>query len=68
MKGVGYGQGYVYAHDTAEGTAGLSCLPDALAGCRYYLPKGAGREAEAKRRLEELRALRERVRRERHRP
>ena len=67
MKDAGYGKGYVYAHDTEEGTAGLSCLPDALAGRRYYQPKGAGREAEAKRRLEELRELRERVRRERHR-
>lgn len=67
MKDQGYGKGYVYAHDTAEGTAGLSCLPEALAGRRYYQPKGAGREAEAKRRLEELRELRERLRRERHR-
>ncbi len=67
MKDVGYGKGYVYAHDTAEGTAGLSCLPDVLAGRRFYRPKGTGREAEAKRRLDELRELRERLRRERHR-
>lgn len=67
MKGEGYGAGYAYAHDTAEGTAGLTCLPDAVAGRRYYQPKGAGREAEAKRRLEELRALRDRLGKERRR-
>jgi hypothetical protein len=32
------------------------------------VPKGAGREADAKRRLDELRALRERLAKERKRP
>ncbi len=68
MKAEGYGSGYVYAHDTVEGTAGLTCLPDAVANRRYYAPKGAGREADVKRRLEELRALRERLAKERKRP
>ena len=67
MKAEGYGTGYVYAHDTAEGTAGLTCLPDAVAGRRYYAPKGAGREADMKRRLEELRVLREKLAKERKR-
>ena len=61
MKAEGYGKGYVYAHDTEEGIGGLTCLPDAVAGRRYYAPKGAGREAELKRRLEEIRALREKL-------
>jgi putative ATPase len=67
MKSEGYGTGYVYAHDTADGTAGLTCLPDAVANRRYYAPKGAGREVDAKRRLEELRALREKLAKERKR-
>ena len=67
MKAEGYGTGYVYAHDTAEGTAGLTCLPDAVSARRYYAPKGAGREADMKRRLEELRALREKLAKERKR-
>ncbi len=67
MKAEGYGTGYVYAHDTAEGTAGLTCLPDAVAGRRYYAPKGAGREADMKRRLEELRVLRGKLAKERKR-
>lgn len=59
MKGAGYGAGYVYAHDTEEGTAGLSCLPDSLAGRRYYEPAGRGHEAAIKERLGAIRRLRE---------
>jgi putative ATPase len=61
MKGLGYGSGYVYAHDTEEGTAGLDCLPDALAGTELYVPKGEGFEAELKKRREEIRARRTRA-------
>jgi putative ATPase len=42
MKQVGYGKGYPYAHDEAEGTGGLECLPESLRGRRYYEPSGAG--------------------------
>ncbi|HEV7519102.1 MAG TPA: replication-associated recombination protein A [Thermoanaerobaculia bacterium] len=58
MKGLGYGSGYVYAHDTEEGTAGLDCLPEALAGTELYVPKGEGFEAELKVRREEIRGRR----------
>jgi putative ATPase len=61
MKGLGYGSGYVYAHDTEEGTAGLDCLPDALAGTEFYVPKGEGFEAELKKRREEIRGRRTRA-------
>jgi putative ATPase len=63
MKGLGYGSGYVYAHDTEEGTAGLDCLPEAIAGTELYVPKGAGFEAELKRRREEIRGRRARAKR-----
>jgi putative ATPase len=62
MKQAGYGAGYRYAHDTEEKTAGLSCLPDSLAGRNYYRPSGEGREKDLKARAEAARALRERVR------
>src|SRR5439155_11074860 len=42
MKETGYGRGYLYAHDTTEKTAGLSCLPDVLEGRQYYRPAGEG--------------------------
>jgi putative ATPase len=61
MKDAGYGKGYRYAHDLAEKTAGLSCLPDALQGRNYYRPTGEGAEKELKARADALRALRARV-------
>jgi putative ATPase len=62
MKQSGYGAGYMYAHDTAEKTTGLSCLPDSLAGRNYYRPSGEGREKDVKARAEAVRALREKLR------
>jgi putative ATPase len=62
MRDVGYGSGYRYAHDLAEKTAGLSCLPDSLAGRNYYRPSGEGREKDLKARAEAVRALREKIR------
>jgi len=65
MKGLGYGKGYVYAHDTEEGTGGLDCLPDSIQGTRFYEPQGKGFEAKLKERLEKIRALREEVKKKR---
>ncbi len=62
MKEVGYGAGYVYAHDTAEGTAGLDCLPTALAGTVFYEPTQQGAEQRIRERLDALRQLRQEVR------
>jgi putative ATPase len=62
MKQVGYGKGYRYAHDEAEGTGGLECLPESLRGRRYYEPRGAGEEREIARRLREIMEARERAR------
>ena len=63
MKETGYGAGYVYAHDTEHGVGGLDCLPDALAGTRFYEPKGRGFEQELNRRLAHFRKLREEAKR-----
>jgi putative ATPase len=58
MGELGYGRGYVYAHDTQEGTGGLDCLPDALSGRRFYEPSGQGFEERLVKRLEDLRQRR----------
>lgn len=58
MKDVGYGAGYVYAHDTEEGTAGLDCLPEALRGTELYHPTGRGIEARYRERVAQIRQLR----------
>ena len=54
MKQLDYGKGYIYAHDTEEKMARMTCLPDSLVGTRYYLPTEEGKEKEVKRRLEAI--------------
>ncbi|HEY0144096.1 MAG TPA: replication-associated recombination protein A [Thermoanaerobaculia bacterium] len=58
MKNLGYGRGYQYAHDFDEQTAAMECLPEALAGRRFYEPKDVGSEAKIKARLDAMRAAR----------
>jgi putative ATPase len=60
MKDIGYGRGYQYAHDFDEQTAAMECLPESLAGRRFYEPKAAGFEAEIRERLEKMRKARKR--------
>jgi len=62
MKGLGYGRGYEYAPDSQEGVAGLDCLPEALAGTRFFSPGEEGFEARLAERLEELERRRARAR------
>ena len=52
MKTLDYGKGYEYAHDDAEGTTAMDCLPPSLAGKKYYKPVERGFEKEIKRRLD----------------
>ncbi|HPF71573.1 MAG TPA: hypothetical protein PLQ13_12935, partial [Candidatus Krumholzibacteria bacterium] len=59
---VGYGDGYVYAPDTAEGIARMDCLPDELSGATFYDPRGRGFETELKDRMEKIRRWHERRR------
>jgi len=60
MKDLGYGKGYAYAHDEAEGVATMECLPEGLRGRRYYVPTDRGQERELAARLEAARLIRER--------
>ena len=62
MRELGYGDGYQYAHETEDKVAGMECLPESLRGKRYYEPTESGSEARAKRRLEEVTAIRARLR------
>ncbi len=55
MKNLGYGKGYQYAHDFEDTITDLSCLPDSLAGTRFYVPTGRGFEAQIKERMEKIR-------------
>ena len=60
MKDLGYGDGYRYAHDEAEGVSGMDCLPEGLAGRRFYHPTERGDESGIADRLEAARLVRER--------
>ncbi len=54
MKQLDYGKGYQYAHDAGEKLTAMRCLPDALAGRRYYRPTDQGEEAGLAKRLERI--------------
>ena len=58
MKGLGYGRGYQYAHDEAEGVSRMSSLPEHLEGRKYYEPTDRGIEARLKDALERARQIR----------
>ncbi|MEK7806953.1 MAG: replication-associated recombination protein A, partial [Chloroflexota bacterium] len=52
MRGMGYGQGYRYAHDYPGHFVEQEFLPPALKGRRYYQPSAEGSEKEIAERLE----------------
>jgi putative ATPase len=55
MKGLGYGQGYQYAHDLESKVADMQCLPDNLKDRVYYRPTDQGVEKRIRERMEETR-------------
>ena len=52
MKGLGYGAGYRYDHDEADGVAPQSYLPVDLEGASFYTPSPFGHEAAIRKRLD----------------
>lgn len=58
MRELHYGDGYEYAHDTEEKVTAMKCLPESLLDKRYYEPTTQGKEADVKKRLEELERIR----------
>ncbi len=58
MKGEGYGQGYIYDHDTAEGFSGQEYFPEAIGRQQFYTPVERGYEREIKKRLDYFARLR----------
>jgi putative ATPase len=60
MKGLGYGEGYKYAHDVEEKIADMQCLPDNLRERIYYQPTNEGVEKRLRERIEEIKRIRAR--------
>jgi len=54
MRDLGYGEGYIYAHDTEDKLSAMQCLPDSLIGRKYYEPTVQGQEARVKERMEQI--------------
>jgi putative ATPase len=58
MKDLGYGKGYNYDHDAADGFSGQNYFPEGMERRSFYQPKGEGAEARIKERLDRWAALR----------
>jgi len=58
MKSLGYGSGYEYDHDAQGQFSGQNYFPDGMERQTFYEPKGAGREAPIKEKLDQLAKLR----------
>ena len=58
MKDLGYGKGYAYDHDAVDGFSGQDYFPDGMDRRVFYAPRGEGREAAIKERLERWAELR----------
>lgn len=61
MKEWGYGKGYEHAHKLEEAVTAMECLPESLAGTRFYEPTKRGAEQKISERLEVLRARKEQL-------
>ncbi len=61
MKELGYGRDYAYDHDLPEGFSGQNYFPEGMERRTFYAPKGEGREAAIKERLQRWAALRART-------
>ena len=58
MKQWGYGAGYQHAHNLEDALPDMECLPESLAGTRFYEPTNRGLEQRIAERLEEIRSRR----------
>ncbi|MBO7131532.1 MAG: replication-associated recombination protein A [Fibrobacterales bacterium] len=56
-EALGYGEGYAYDHNSPGAYSAQDHLPAKLRGTKIYEPTSYGREAEFKKRLEELEAI-----------
>ena len=52
MKSLGYGEGYVYDHDTENGFSGQNYFPQGIPPEEFYLPFERGFEREMKKRID----------------
>ena len=63
MEELGYGEGYEYSHDYEFRMTDMTCLPDKLLNKEYYVPTNQGSEIKVQKRLEQIKAIKAQVRR-----
>jgi putative ATPase len=61
MKQWGYGAGYQHAHKFEDALPDMECLPESLAGTRFYEPTNRGAEQRIAERLEAIRARKQQM-------
>jgi putative ATPase len=61
---VGHGEGYLYPHDFDDGIVSQRYAPDSVADRTYYEPSGHGAEARIAERVERIRAILRRTKRD----
>lgn len=64
MRKIGYGEGYIYAHNTKEKTTSMETLPESLKGKKWYEPGELGFEKDIKKRIEWWNRLKEKLKNE----
>src|SRR3546814_9417431 len=60
MKDIGYGKGYAYDHDRAEGYSGADYWPEDMAPQTFYTPTDRGMEKRIAERMAWWREMKER--------
>ena len=64
---LGFGNGYVYAHDTKEKVSSMICLPESIKDHKYYFPTDSGSEKNVKAVMNRIEEFKKRGRHEENR-
>lgn len=59
MDELGYGKNYEYSHDYVYHMTDMQCLPDPLKDKHYYEPSDQGSEIKVKKRMEQIKAIKD---------
>ncbi len=59
MEELGYGKGYLYAHNFEEGITPMVCLPEELKNEVFYIPKNRGFEKKLKEFYERIKEIKD---------